>query len=377
MSSSYDAAVIGGGFFGCMTALRLRQRLGRVLLLEREPGLLRRASYHNQARVHNGYHYPRSLTTALRSRLNFPRFVSQFESCIDRDFDQYYAVARKFSKVTAAQFRSFFRRVGAPLNPAPDAVRRLFNDELIEEVFAVTEFAFDAVKLRELLEARLADAGVEVRMSAEVARIGPLPGGRVRLLLRTPRGEEEVAAGEAFNCTYAHLNGVLAASGLPLIPLQQEWTEMALVEVPACLRRAGITVMCGPFFSIMPFPARGLHSLSHVRYTPHQAWQEGPGRPVQSCTDLARKPRRTSFPWMARDAARYVPILQQCRYVDSLWEVKTVLPRNEADDGRPILFRRHHGLANFHCVLGAKIDNVYDLLDDMAGGPLAERRSAG
>jgi hypothetical protein len=79
---------------------------------------------------------------------------------------------------------------------------------------------------------------------------------------------------------------------------------------------------------------------------------------------------------MVHDAARYLPILGQCSYVDSLWEVKAVLPRNEADDGRPILFRRHHGLTNFHCVLGAKIDNVYDLLDEMGGEPVEERRSA-
>ena len=39
--------------------------------------------------------------------------------------------------------------------------------------------------------------------------------------------------------------------------------------------------MCGPFFSLMPFPAAGLQTLSHVRYTPHFAWLErdhaGPG----------------------------------------------------------------------------------------------------
>jgi glycine/D-amino acid oxidase-like deaminating enzyme len=376
MPSDCDAAVIGGGFFGCMTALRLRQRYRRVVVLEREAELLCRASYNNQARVHNGYHYPRSLTTALRSRLNFPRFVRQFESCIDRDFDQYYAVARIFSKVTAAQFRNFFRRVGAPLEPAPDAVRRLFREELVEEVFRVTEYAFDTLRLRDVLRTWLDRDGIEVRTSTEVVCIGPLPGGRLRLVLREGAGEVELAAGEVFNCTYAQTNQVLAASGLPLIPLQQELTEMALVEVPAALRHIGITVMCGPFFSVMPFPARDLHSLSHVRYTPHDAWSEGPQRFAPAYAEMERRPKQTSFAWMLHDASRYVPLLRQCRYVDSLWEVKTVLPRNEADDGRPILFRRHHGLANFHCVLGAKIDNVYDLLDEMDGISAAERRSA-
>ncbi len=371
-----DAAVIGGGFFGCMTALWLRERHRRVVVLEQSDRLLGRASYHNQARVHNGYHYPRSLTTALRSRLNFPRFVGQFEACIERGFEQYYAIAHQFSKVTAAQFRNFFNRVGAPLGPAPPAVRRLFNSQLVEEVFRVTEYAFDAVRLRDLLQSQLAAAGVEVRRGTEVARVQGRPGGRLLLELQGPAGPAELVAGEVFNCTYAQINQVLAASGLPLIPLKQELTEMALVEVPDCLKKVGITLMCGPFFSVMPFPPRGLHSLSHVRYTPHESWQEGAGPHVPAYAEMARRPRQTSFAWMVHDAARFVPALRECRYRDSLWEVKTVLPRNEADDGRPILFRRNHGLPNLHCVLGAKIDNIYDLLDEMDGVRGQERRSA-
>jgi hypothetical protein len=179
-----------------------------------------------------------------------------------------------------------------------------------------------------------------------------------------------------FSCTYAQTNRVLAASGLPLIPLVQELTEMALVRVPGPLLGLGVTVMCGPFFSVMPFPPRGLHSLSHVRYTPHAAWTEGgPGyRPAYE--EMAARPRRSHYPWMVRDAARYLPLLRDCVYEDSLWEVKTVLPRSAADDSRPILFRRDHGLVNFHCVLGAKIDNVFDLLDELEGLPRRERRSA-
>src|SRR5262245_19566058 len=115
MPTEYDAAVIGGGFFGCMTALELRRRGSRVVLLEQGKDLLLRASYHNQARVHHGYHYPRSLRTALRSRVNFPRFVEQFDFCIERSFDKYYAVARQFSKVTARQFRNFFEHIQAPI----------------------------------------------------------------------------------------------------------------------------------------------------------------------------------------------------------------------------------------------------------------------
>ncbi len=68
---------------------------------------------------------------------------------------------------------------------------------------------------------------------------------------------------------------------------------------------------------------------------------------------------------MIRDAARYLPCLRKCRYRDSLWEIKTVLPRSDMDDSRPILFNRDHGLKNLTCVMGGKIDNVYDAISEL------------
>jgi glycine/D-amino acid oxidase-like deaminating enzyme len=124
-----------------------------------------------------------------------------------------------------------------------------------------------------------------------------------------------------------------------------------------------VTVMCGPFFSCMPFPPRGVHTLSHVRYTPRATWftgtEEGPGEPEPP--PVQTDGYTSAFAHMRRDAARYVPALNDAAYRGSLFEVKTLLPRNEVDDGRPILFKRDHGLAGHHVIMGGKIDNVYDM----------------
>ena len=90
VSGPLDAVVLGGGFYGCTIAIFLARHYGfNVLLVEREAALMQRASYNNQARVHNGYHYPRSVLTALRSRVNAPRFAAEFGAAIVADFDQY------------------------------------------------------------------------------------------------------------------------------------------------------------------------------------------------------------------------------------------------------------------------------------------------
>ena len=62
-SCTADAVIIGGGFYGSAIAIYLAKTRGlrRVILLEREPELLLRASYNNRARVHNGYTIPEAL----------------------------------------------------------------------------------------------------------------------------------------------------------------------------------------------------------------------------------------------------------------------------------------------------------------------------
>lgn len=66
---------------------------------------------------------------------------------------------------------------------------------------------------------------------------------------------------------------------------------------------------------------------------------------------------------MVRDVCRYIPSMLHAKYLDSIFEVKTVLTRNEMDDGRPILFEESLDVPNCYSVLGGKLDNVYDVLD--------------
>jgi glycine/D-amino acid oxidase-like deaminating enzyme len=367
-SDDLDALVIGGGFYGCRLALALAATGRRVLLVEREPALMARASLRNQARVHGGYHYPRSILTSRRSRHNYARFVAEYAECIDSSFAHYYAIARGMSKITGTQFAEFCRRIGAPLAPAPDAVVKLFDASRIDAVFAVQECAFDAVALRERMTRDLANAGVTVRCATEAVHLasGGVPGAPATVRLRDALTEWVETADLVLNCTYAGLNQVLAASAASIVPAKHELAEMALVEPPPELHGAAVTVMDGPFFSLMPYPSRGgLFTLSHVRYTPHYNWHDATGQMAAPPPAAAHDPV-TRFTHMMRDAERYLPAMRHTRYVESLFETKILMPRSEQDDSRPILFRRSIEHPALISVLGAKIDSVYDVEDALA-----------
>lgn len=359
----YDGIVIGGGFYGAAVAIYLKTQRGfkNVALIEQESGLLLRASYNNQARVHNGYHYPRSFTTAFRSRVNLPRFVRDYPAAVKRDFTNVYAIARRNSKVTARQFERFCSEIGAKLDPAPKEIRKMFEPRLIEGAFLVEEYAFDASKLAEWARQKLDKCSVEVRLNTRVHAIQNEQNGLSvaceGAMLKTLNGRY------VFNCTYSGLNQFSGQFPGTQTSLKHEITEMALMKAPPALANVGVTVMDGPFFSMMPFPARGLHTLSHVRYTPHCHWSDQPGfDPYQK---LNAYERATRVDRMMRGAARYMPAVLGARYVNSLFEVKTVLVKNESDDGRPILFEKHPELPGCYSILGGKIDNIYDVLEKL------------
>ncbi|WP_312583631.1 FAD-dependent oxidoreductase [Atlantibacter sp.] len=357
--------IAGGGFFGMYLAEQLALRGHHVSLFEKEDNYMSRASYNNQARVHNGYHYPRSILTALRSRVSFPRFVKEFRDCVDSDFDKYYLISELLGKVSAAQFRMFCKRINADCDDAPTKIQNMVNPHLIDACFTVKEFAFDAFKLRDIMVARMEASGAKYYSSFSVERVEQQNGGILAEVKNVCRDESEMHyADHVFNCTYSRLNFLNDNSGLEIIPLKHEMTEMCLVNVPDECKQAGFTIMCGPFFSVMPFPSVGLHSFSHVRYTPHYEWHDKSNELYYDSHSRFNDDHKVSaWRYMIKDASRYMPILNECSYDRSLWEVKTLLPRSETDDSRPILFRPHHGIKGFHCIMGGKIDNVYDVIE--------------
>jgi len=361
-----DAVIVGGGFYGAAIAIYLAKQRGlkRIVLVEREAALLTRASYNNQARVHNGYHYPRSFTTAYRSRVNLPKFVRDWPDAVNARFTKLYAIARRNSKVTAKQFDRFCREIGAKIQPAEPSLRALFEPRLIEDVFLVEEYAFDSTKLASWAARELQDCGVQIHLQTSVTAILNGQNQTLQVALKSEGGSEELLTCRyVFNCTYSGLNQFKGDFLGTQTGLKQEITEMALMQAPPALEGLGITVMDGPFFSMMPFPARGLHTLSHVRYTPHMHWNDEQG--IDPYQKLSQYERATRVDRMVRDVGRYLPAVLDAKYVESLFEIKTVLLKNDVDDGRPILFEKHPELPGCYSVLGGKIDNIYDVLEKL------------
>ena len=67
----FDVAIIGAGFY--VTSKQLSQQHKNVILIEKEPDIL--MVFRGTARVHNGYHYPRSFQQPTEAGLTTGNFL--------------------------------------------------------------------------------------------------------------------------------------------------------------------------------------------------------------------------------------------------------------------------------------------------------------
>lgn len=364
----YDRLVVGAGTFGLHAAALLLRRGHRVAVLDIDTGPLLRASLVNQARLHNGYHYPRSAYTALRSAGYYDQFVRDFPDTVNARFSKVYAIAAHGSYTDAAHFEGFCDHVGIPAQPVDPSA--WFRPGAVEAAYLTDEYSFDAPALRSALLARVAAAGAcdwfYGDSVTEAHRDGDAWG------VRLASGARLSVAG-VVNATYAGTNALLQTFGLDPLQLKYELCEVSLVDAPAH-RDVGITVMDGPFFSLMPFGHSGMHTLTAVEYTPRRVG--GPGSlPTFGCQadnpcctpaaldNCASCPVRpvSAYPQMLALAARFLSDTARVRQVEAVHSVKTVLRTSEVDDGRPTLVREHLAQPLFVSLFSGKINTIYDL----------------
>ena len=145
----FNKIIIGGGLYGLYSALLCGKNGQTVCLLEYESESFARATYINQARVHMGYHYPRSYSTAIKSAHYFERFVHDYPECILTEFDQVYATSANFSWTNAEQFKKFCR--DADIQCDEISPNKYFKPGMCDGAFLTKEYTYDAKILRSIL----------------------------------------------------------------------------------------------------------------------------------------------------------------------------------------------------------------------------------
>lgn len=365
----YDKIIIGAGLYGLYSALFCGEKGQNVLVLECDPTPFRRATYINQARVHQGYHYPRSISTAMKSAGYFERFNKDYGFCINREFNKVYATSSEYSWSNGEQFKKFCEAAKIPCEEL--RADKFFKNKMCDGAFLTREYTYDAMILKDYFLEKIAlYKNVEIQYGVEIANIEKL---QDVYEIQMADGKK-YQTGFLLNATYAATNQILDMLGYEKFGIKYELCEIILCEVNDKLKEYGFTVMDGPFFSIMPFGKTKYHSLTAVTFTPHttsydslptfecQKRSEGycNTKHLGNCNDCKGKPE-SAFPYMANLARKYLKDDYEFSYSQSLFSMKPILMSSEIDDSRPTVVRTYSKNPTCVGVLSGKINTVYDL----------------
>lgn len=368
----YDFAIIGGGIFGVYAALYLAKKGLRVLIIEKERQLMTKASVVNQARLHSGYHYPRSIATALMSDDNKARFSKEHEDFIYQSFEKYYAIDRYASFTDSLQFERFCAFI--QLTCKEVSQHPFISFDRIEGLFLSQEYTFDPILMahyyrQQVKEQPLIDTKCFFRLEKAFVTDGQW---EICLTDLSTKESCSILAAQVINATYANSNGVNRRFELPDIPLMHEIAEMAFVSSPQ-LNNIGLTIMDGQFGSIMPYGLSGLLSLSSVAYTHHKVSHAS--LPTFDCQDLnpdcqpdfpancnqcAFRPA-SNYQKMIRQIQLYLKPEVQLFYLSSMFTIKSKLKANYIDDGRPTEIAILSEYPRFYCIFAGKINSIYEI----------------
>jgi hypothetical protein len=317
-------AVIGAGAFGCTIAVKLAEQGFNVSLFESNTDIVQGASALNQYRIHRGYHYPRSLDTALETKHSTEMFIQAFPECIVRKNRHYYSIAAEGSLISPSAYLDFCKRVGLKYKSiiTPNYLR----SEKVALTIEAEEYLYDPNIFRELLRKQLQKNSVKVIYKDAT---------KVDLSIY----DQVIAA------TYSANNRILELFGEEPQEFQYELCEKLLVKLPTQYQNNSIVIMDGPFMCADPYGHTDYHVLGNVVKAIHSdytgilpTWDKLLAKYLNK--GLIVDPEASNFSQIIEHGNEFMHGFNEAKHIASMYTVRAVLPYRDYDDARPSLVTR-------------------------------------
>ena len=332
--------VVGGGIFGTTASVALATSGFNVILHEELDGIMKCASDINQYRLHRGYHYPRSKSTAQECLDGLKSFKRKYgASVVNGNVNHFYAISSRDSMVSKEEYLKFLYEMGLEYN-----VNEPFNgtDLTVE----VGEELFDSEKLRVQVTQKMKGVGVNVVLNKHTTK------------------EDFDDYDYVVIATYAKINELLDES----IQYQYEVVEKPVVKLPKEYKNKSVVVMDGPFMCLDPYK-NGYHVLGHVEHAIHST-NVGDYPMVLNKhivgylnNGVIHNPKVTKINKFIEAGMEFFEDFDKLEHIGSMFTVRTVLAHREHDDARPtIVTQEAH---NVYTIFSGKIGTCVQAANEL------------
>ncbi len=339
-----SVAVIGGGIFGATFAIELA-RFCDVTLFERHGELMTEVSFANQWRHHSGFHYPRSYDQIQEIKAARTDFETEYGDAVITDFASYFCTSGTGVEIPAGRYLAACQsnELNFSLQTPPENV---LDATQVSVCVKSDEGVYDYARMRDIVRRRLeASRNITTCLRTEVLHGIIDRDGTKRLIVRDPDGTREATFDYLVNATYANRNLLAKWFRFPIEPLRFDLYELLVLRLP--IPPICVTIMDGPFTSLVSTGRDGLFMLSHIHDSVLKSVITEDGLPPKW------GPVQSNRENMLRHSRRYLPILEKAEVVESRFATRAVNAHAKDFDARPTVVTNH----GFGCwsVLGGKI----------------------
>ena len=341
-------AVVGGGVFGCTAAWMLAKNGCEVDLFEKNSDIFSQASGINQYRLHQGYHYPRSIETALASIHGQKTFFEAYpDAVVDKGINHYYSISRKESKVSGDQYLDFLNAVGLEYELTNLTV---VKDKEIDLTILAKEYLFNPKLLKKANLKLLNKHEVNINFNKNVFI------------------DDLEKYDFIVNATYSNYNALTPVA--KQFDLQFELCEKPILKLPDCYAGLSVVIMDGPFMCIDPYPGTPFHVMGNVVHAIHERSYgkfKAHNKQLDSYLNkgVINNPEITNIDLFLESAATFFEDIKTAKHIGSMYTHRTVLPLNESDDARPTLVTKVDDRVYniFSGKIGTCVDAALDLVE--------------
>ena len=248
-------AIIGGGFYGCYFAYKLKKYGHEITIFEKNKKILLEAAINNQYRLHKGFHYPRSIETITQTNKGADLFIKEFKKYVFFPKQNIYAI-HKHSKINFKKYTDVYKKNKIDFKILKiKLIKKFFTNP--DEIIGAINVKEGVIKLEDLyknLKKKLKN--VNIITNTKVNKVSPKNG---RVFYKKKFKEFDLI----LNCTFINPNMGLEKN---LFKLKYEISSMLHVK-NFLSKDVALTLMDGKFGSLYPINNKIL-TLSSVKYTP-------------------------------------------------------------------------------------------------------------
>jgi hypothetical protein len=259
--------IVGGGIFGLTIFLKLKAYRQNCILLEKNKEIMSGASTNNLNRIHLGYHYPRDDMTAKQSQMGYKSFVPFFKNSVIRNFDNYYLISNCNSKINFKEYLKFCKKNKLDFKIIKNVdfftkKKKKFTN--IEGIIKVNEPIYSWKKIIKLINNKLKLFKKDIYTNAEVVKCD-----KKNNIYRVTTKKFSLNADIVIDASYMSLNYKFFKSRKFKKFYKNIYYQITIIPeiIIKNVKKLGLAIMDGPFFSILPKGNETRHLIYHVKHS--------------------------------------------------------------------------------------------------------------